>query len=245
LTNQFFPKLEEIVRDKKQLKEFKRLPIDSAVLSYHKFDEIFQEPVAILFQDTLIESKFVKSCNENSLYVQDPKNGYVIAGMFHKYLNGKIVNIRKLKNEIHPLVLRKQILEQDNSRSSALQNNCYLNELAWINKNLTDSISLISYIDADLILKASNQECCINWEFHKLYNETLLKYLEKKPNEIIELLNFGNYNKQVLRMILENVKNPIHDKVILDRIIRNIEKVEKSDIRDKIITSLKLAKLKH
>jgi hypothetical protein len=61
LTNQFFPKLEEIVSDKQQLKEFKRLPIDSAVLSYHKFDEIFQEPVAILFQDTLIESKFVKS----------------------------------------------------------------------------------------------------------------------------------------------------------------------------------------
>jgi hypothetical protein len=27
-------------------------------------------------------------------------------------------------------------------------------------------------------------------------------------------------------MILENVKNPINDKVILDRIIRNIEKVE-------------------
>jgi hypothetical protein len=72
-----------------------------------------------------------------------------------------------------------------------------------------------------------------------------LKYFEKKPNEIIELLNFGNYNKQVLRMILENVKNPIHDKVILDRIIRNIEKVEKCDIRDKIITPLKLAKLKH
>ncbi len=245
LTGQFFSELTKAIEDKRQLKEFKSLPIDSAALSYGRFDGIFQEPLALLFQDSIFTFKFEDGCDKNNLSLYDTRNGYVIAAMYYKYLNNRSIDIEELKDKIYPLVIRKQVLEQDNGKSTALRNSCFVEELVWIRKNLKDSISLINYLDADLLLNASNPGCSINVEFSQLYNETLLTYLEKKPNEIIELLNLGNYNRQASIMILENIESPIHDGINIDQIILKVKKLKQSKMRDDIIKSLKIAKRKY
>lgn len=245
LTNRFFKDLNNSITNKSQLEEFKNLPIDSAVLNYNRFDGIFQKPIENLFKDSLYRSKFETGCLTNKLSLNEPQDGYVLAAMYHKSLNSKPFDITALKNHYYPLYLRKQVLNQDYNINTALENDCFVKELTVIKSRLENTIERIEYPDAYLIISASNPECNKNVEYTEVYNETLFKYLEKKPNQIVELLQLGNYGEIPLKIILENLQNPINDQIDINRVINNIKALENSSIRERILESLRIAKNKY
>ncbi|MGB4847764.1 MAG: hypothetical protein WBP41_07570 [Saprospiraceae bacterium] len=224
------------------MEEFKNLPLDSAVMNHNEFTDIFQKPIKVLLEDSLYRSKFELSCSANNLRLTSIEDGYVLAAMFHNSLNHKPFVVEDLKKHFHPIYQRQQILKQDNSQSTALESDCFIKELIRISTWLEDSIESVEYIDADLVLNASNLDCKDNAEFNEVYNETLYEYLEKKPNQIIELLQLGNYGDTPLKMILENIQNPVNDGIDIDLVIKSVQNLENSDIKEKILESLKIAK---
>ncbi|MGB4848975.1 MAG: hypothetical protein WBP41_13715 [Saprospiraceae bacterium] len=242
LVDTFFKDLTKTITNNSQLEEFKNLPIDSAVMIHNKFTDIFQKPVEVLLEDSLYRSKFELSCSQNNLNLTSIEDGYVLAAMFHNSLNHRPFEVGDLKKHFYPLYQRQQILKEDNNKSTALESDCFVEELTRISSWLEDSIQGVEYIDADLVLNASNPDCKDNAMYNEVYNETLYKYLEKRPNQIIELLQLGNYGDTPLKMILENIQNPVNDGIDIDLVIKSVQNLENSDIKEKILESLKIAK---
>lgn len=245
LVDKFFKDLTKTITNKSQLEEFKSLPLDSAVMNHTRFDDIFQKAINTMLEDSLYRSRFESSFLTNNLSLTNIGDSYVLAAMYHKSLNHLPIHVVDLKGQYYPMYLRKQILEQDNSISTAVDSDCFVKELGIIRSWLEDSMDRIEYLDADLILNASNPDCNKNVEYRELYNETLFKYLEKKPNEIVELLQLGNYGEVALNVILENVQSPINDGIDIDRVIESIQNLENSEIKEKLLISLRIAKSKY
>jgi len=240
LTDEFLVKLQEITNNKKELENFRNTPIIQATLNYQKYEDIINSGNNIL-EDSIVKSKFNKSLIRNKLIYYNPDDMYIIMAMFHKKLNNKPINIKELKEIFYPLIIRKRVLEFDKSESNAFENNCYIDELVTIESRLKENISLINYIDADLLLRSSVPQCANNVEFSELYNEVLFLYINKKPKEILELLALGNYSDYIVKYVLTSLKSPVSDNININETIKSVRRTKNSEIKSKVLESLKIA----
>lgn len=230
--------------DKSLLKTFKETPLELAITNHPEFKKAFNQTSQKISQIENFEIQFKESLKLNELEYWDTSNSLLLLAMFHKTINQEKFQLLELKKYTDLLYIKHQILNQDNIKINE-DENCYVKQLSTINEWLVDSLHKINYIDADLVLSASNKACILNVEYSELYNETLFNYLKHKPNDIIELLEEGNYNPIVLEVINENLKNPINDEIELQKILQKLNVLNQSNSRNQIINSLKIAVQKH
>ena len=223
------------------LKEFKGTQIESAITEFPKYNDAFYEALESVIADSELFDKAKESFRANELDTTDTANNLLIFAILHKYLNGEIIELQTLKKYTDSIYLKHQIINQDNSIIDTENASCYIEDLSTINKWLTDSMLKINYIDADFVLKSSMTSCASDVEFMELYNETLLKYLEVKPIDIIVLLEEGNYNTKVIDVIDQNLRNPVSDRIDLADVLNSINLVEESKTRNRIKASIESA----
>ena len=239
LLEEFTTDLISKVEDESQISQFKAMSLDSAVLKYATFESIFNEGVAKFWADSLNQMKFDSSLKSNGLHKFDSSLGFLIGGIVHKNLNKQPIDLDELKSFTDLVYIKQRILKQDGKDISSIDNNCFKKQLAVINNWLIDSLHRVSYIDADMLIDASNFECQNDVEFMKIYNETLLNYLLRLPNQIIELIEQGNYSDSVIDIICQTLQSPKHRGIDLEKIIIVVEREPDSKTKRKILNSLK------
>ena len=230
--------------DKSLLKTFKETPFESAITDHPEFKIAFNQSSKKISQLANFEIQFKESLKLNELEYWDTSNSLLLLAMFHKTINQEKFQLLELKKFTDLQYIKHQILIQDNININE-DENCYVKQLSTINEWLIDSLHKINYLDADLVLRASNKACISNVEYLELYNETLFNYLKHKPNDIIELLEEGNYNAIVFEVIKENLRNPINGEIELEKILQKLNVLNQSNSRNKIINSLKIAVQKY
>ena len=226
--------------DKSVLKSFKETPFEAAITKYPEFQKSFNESSNKFVQLEKFAIQYKESLKFNNLDYWDSSNSFLLFAMYHKIINQEKFEIIELKKTTDLLYVKHQILHQDNIQIEE-DENCYIQQLSTINKWLKDSLHKINYIDADLILGASNRTCESNTEYSELYNETLYNYLKYKPHEIIELLEEGTYNTMALKVISQNLRNPLNDEIEFKRILENLNRLNPSNTRNQIIDAIKIA----
>jgi hypothetical protein len=82
------------------IKQFKTTPIDSAIINYDKFPEIFSDAASIVFQDSAQVVLFENYFKENGIDLEHKQDLYTIVAAFHKWLNNEKINIIKLHQEV-------------------------------------------------------------------------------------------------------------------------------------------------
>ena len=230
--------------DKSLLKAFKITPLESAITNHPEFKLAFNETSKKISLTDNFESQFKESLKLNKLEYWDSSNSLLLLAMYHKTINREKFVLLDLKKLTDLIYIKQQILNQDNTKINEDQN-CYIKQLVTINNWLRDSLHKINYIDADIVLSASNYTCKSNVEYLELYNETVFNYLKHKPNDIIELLEEGNYNKIVGEVINENLRNPINDEIELDKILNKLNKLSQSNSLNQIVNSINIAVKKY
>lgn len=92
------------------LEEFSGLPLDSAVINYKKYPEIFVDAATVAFQDSSQVILFENYCKVNGLSLNYEQDYYTIIAAFHKRLNTKGIDIKELRKEM--IELSNMINEQ-------------------------------------------------------------------------------------------------------------------------------------
>lgn len=228
--------------DKSMLETLTNTTLEDAI-SNHELRQEYFATLQKLFQIDSFETQFIESIKLNNIHGDESTNLLLFA-IYHKTVNREDFKLPELIKTVNLLYVKERVLNQDNLEIT-VNEDCYIKPLSIINRHLIDSLHRINYIDADLVLSASNKECESNSEFLEVYNETLFNYLRLKPNEIIELLEEGNYNKVVLEVICENLRNPINDGIDLEKILERLNMLKETEIRNQIINSIEITVQKY
>jgi hypothetical protein len=85
---------------KNVIKQFQTTPLDSAVINYDKFPEIFSDAASIVFRDSAQVVLFENYFKENGIDLEYKQDLYTIVAAFHKWLNNEKINIKKLHQEM-------------------------------------------------------------------------------------------------------------------------------------------------
>ena len=105
-----FDKVEEKTIPKSSLQEFKMLPLDSAVVYYNYYPEIFSDAFSEVLRDTFQVVIFESFCNAIGINVNSREGIYVIIALFHQKLNEEEVDLDDLKKRMQRLVkIRRKI----------------------------------------------------------------------------------------------------------------------------------------
>lgn len=93
--------------------------------------------------------------------------------------------------------------------------------------------------DKDILnfLYTFDESCNNNVEYLEFSNEILFQSLYEHPQQVLKLLSHKNVN---INLILEELKTPINDKYNIKDIIREVNKADESEMKDKVKKSLSL-----
>lgn len=97
--NSHFEKLKEESPDSVII-QFKTAPLDSAVINYDRYPEIFSDAASVVLQDSAQLVLFENYFKENGIDLKYKQDLYTIVAAFHKWLNSKTINIKKLHQEM-------------------------------------------------------------------------------------------------------------------------------------------------
>lgn len=237
-----FPKiLSNAIDDKTEIENFKNVPFDSAVMYYKNFPSIFPEATNIISDDTIFVTRFKNSMEKNNLSTFDLENSHLLAAIYHKKLNNEKIEISSLKQYIHPKYVKKNILSRSKKYVDSNPTDCNIKRLSALIEFIERSPEKINLIDAEVILRSTKPLCKSNVEYLELYNETLYKFFENKPELIIELLEEGSYHTVIFEIIEYNLANPIHDGIDLNLVVNNVNSLNESKIRNRLLGAVEMA----
>ena len=92
--------------------------------------------------------------------------------------------------------------------------------------------------DNDILafLYTFDESCNNNVEYLEFSNEILFQSLYKHPEQVLKLLSYKNVNTN---LILEELRTPVNDRYNTEDIIKEVDKVEESEIKNRVKKSLR------
>ncbi len=237
-----FPNLLSLaVENKPEIEKFKNISFKQAVNNYGNYNDIFRVGLNSLVEDSIFVSSLTESMDANHLSLNDPSCYYLFAGIYHKFLNKKEIDIKELHRYASNKHAKNIMISSSKRNNYSQVSGCYYKQLVVINHWLRNDLYRINYIDADVILKSAVANCKNFVEHSQTFNETLFLYLEKKPSDLIELLEEGSYGEEIFETIQLNLENPLHDQIDAQAIKDKLESHGESKTRNMFIESIKKA----
>lgn len=100
------PLFEEIklqANDSKNVKDFKDLSLDSAILKYNEYPDLLVKAVELALEKPELNKIYLDFLKINDLGRYNKQDGLVVIAAFHKRLNKKQVQIERLKQEVYEI----------------------------------------------------------------------------------------------------------------------------------------------
>jgi hypothetical protein len=245
LIDEFPILLSQAVENKTEIEKFKNTPFKQAVNNYGEYNDIFRVGLNSLAEDSIFVSSLTESMDANHLSLNDPSCYYLFAGIYHKFLNKKDLDIKLIQRYASDKHAKNIVINESQENNYAQETECYYEQLAVVNEWLKNGSERINYIDADVVLKSAVALCLTGAEQSQIFNETLYLYLLKKPSDLIELLEEGSYGEEIFENIKLNLENPINDGIDLQQIKNKLESNLESRTRNMFIETIGKAQSKY
>ena len=98
--------------------------------------------------------------------------------------------------------------------------------------------------EIEIFLQVITPKLRSNVEHSQWSNELLFKVLQKYPSEVLSILD--SYSSRIdMKYILEELRNPIHDLIPLDEVLRVVKVSDSSSRTDDVVKALEYAKSKN
>ena len=119
--------------------------------------------------------------------------------------------------------------------------NCDLRTLVEINSLLEKGTELNDQNFA-VFFANMNPDCSNNAEYSEFNNELIFKTLESNPKKFVAFLSRVSKKKKILKFVLTQLRNPIHDGIELNTIYERLSKTETEDAKTKELVSESIKK---
>ena len=119
--------------------------------------------------------------------------------------------------------------------------NCELKTLIEINSLLEKGTELNDQNFAKFFANM-NPKCLNNAEYIEFNNELIYKTLESNPKKFVALLSRISKKKKILKFVLTQLRNPIHEGIELNTLYSQLEKTETEDTKTKELVSESIKK---
>ena len=81
--------------------DFKNLSLDSAIINYEQYPEIFVNAVAVALEDSTNKKIYLEFLKNNEINRYNKFDGYLVIAVFHQRLNKKRIDLDNLRKTIY------------------------------------------------------------------------------------------------------------------------------------------------
>jgi len=225
--------------DKRQLKKFKNMPFESAVLKYSNSESFIFTKIEEILKDSIKSNLYIKSLSELNVSFADQSLPFLFVGAFYNRINKDKMSFDELYYRTDQIYSKRIVLDSKKPLILKKENSCYEEIIKTIDKRIDEQSNLLDYLDADLLIHASTEDCLNDPDNYRMYSKVLLKYFELHSNKIIELLDEKIYTKDKLLKICKILSNNKYNSVTLKKILSQVTKLKSSETKNNLILSFK------